>query len=215
MGGAGALAALRVVAPALQQGGAELLLQRLRQIERGGGGVHRRGSHLLQQRRQALAQGREQRLQPGTAHLGLVGLGEHLPGAPAHGLGGRQLTRLLAAQADELLQGRREGREITGPPRLLPEGIAAGLGPGQGGDQGRIQAALPLQLQAQQLQLAADGGRGGCAQGGLRLPHQLRVLRARLAPVQLGPRAGPAALPPARGAPGGAFPCSGRNRGRC
>ena len=49
VGGAGALATLRVVAPAVEEFGAELLLQSLGQIGGGLGVGH--GSHLLQQHR--------------------------------------------------------------------------------------------------------------------------------------------------------------------
>jgi hypothetical protein len=108
MGGARALAAPPVVPPAVQQFRAENLLLGLGQIDRRrrGGAA---GDHLLQQRRQLGPQGREQLIQPHLADIGLKGLGQHLPGAARHRLGGSQLAGLPAAQVDQLAQGRREG----------------------------------------------------------------------------------------------------------
>ena len=142
----------RVVAPAIEQFAAELLLEGLGQIDGCGlGGAG--GPHLLQEGRQRGLKGREEILQSGFADVWLVGLGQDFPGAALHPLSAGQLGRLLAPQLDQPLQGRGETGEIVLAPGGLPKGIAAGLGLGDRGDQVWIEGLLAPELLAQQLQV--------------------------------------------------------------
>ena len=141
--------------------------------------------HPLKQRGQLSFEGLKQLIQPLLAHIGLKRLGQDFPGAAAGWLSGSQLRCLLLAQADQLLQRRGERGEIIAAASFLPHRIAMGLSPGEGFDQGGIQAAGAFQLQSQQLQVALTFHRGISrllSLGGLK---QLDVLNTGLALVQL------------------------------
>ena len=184
MGRPGALAAAWVVAPAVEQFAAELLLQGLGQID-GCDLGETGGPHLRQKLRKFNLQGRKQLGQPCLADVGLKGLGQDFPGAARHRFSSGELAGLLAPQGDQLLEGRSEGREVVTGAGLLPHGITARLGLGQGDHQARIQAALALQLQAQQLQVAPPLGWGVATELGLGGGNEIGILRAALALMQL------------------------------
>ena len=96
---AGTLAARRVVAPAVEEVAAELLLQDLGQIvcrPLGRAG----GPHLLQQGRQLGLQRSKEILQSDFADVWLVRLGQNFPRAALDPLSASQLGRLLAPQPD-------------------------------------------------------------------------------------------------------------------
>ena len=144
------MAALVVVTPALKQISAELLLQRFRQLRRRP--VSRRNSR--QQRRQALPQWIKQHLKPLLADIGFKRLRQDFPRAALNRFSRFQLGRLLEPQLNDVLEGRSKQAEVVQPPGLLPNGIAMGLGAHQGSDKLLVLAAVALQLQAEQRQVA-------------------------------------------------------------
>ena len=127
MGRAGALAASRVVAPAVEQLAAEIFLQGFWQLWQGG---YLGCCCLLEQDGQLVLQWGKQLLQPFFADVGLKRLGQDFPGAAVLSFSGGKLGCLFAAQADQAFQCWSKDAEVAAAPCLLPDGIAARLGLG-------------------------------------------------------------------------------------
>ena len=132
---------------------------------------HRRVCQPGEQLGQAGLEWGKQGVETGLAEIRLKGLGQDFPGTAGDLLGPGQLAGLLAPQPDQTLQGRRKAGEVVLAPGLLPEGIAARLGLGGGGDQAWIEDLLAPELQAPQLTIV-DRLRGGA-------PIELRFCRGK------------------------------------